>query len=181
MARILSQSQSFISSKMQSAPLKLLLLIPSSFVLGHRNRSTRSGKAKFIEIDLESSSFGADSEVLAIRKLDDFVERIIVERSTPDWVPFVPGSSFWVPPRRTKPRKVVDLFDKFVEPLSKEVSPSLANSRGWPCLDFFAKGSISGATRLAPLDTEFDTSNEVELEIEVKTSTITDNSNQPED
>ena len=46
---------------------------------------------------------------------------------------------------------------------------------------FLGIGSISGATRLAPLDTEFDTSNEVELEIEVKTSTITDNSNQPED
>ncbi|CAK9329867.1 unnamed protein product [Citrullus colocynthis] len=180
MARILSLSQSFISSKLQSAPLKLSLLIPSSFALGHRNRSTRSGKVKFIEIDLESSSFGPDSEVLAIRKLDDFVQKIIVERSTPDWLPFVPGSSFWVPPRRTKPRRVVDLFDKLVEPIIKEDSPSPANARGWPCLDFFAKESISGATRLAPVDTELETSNEVELEIEVKT-TSTDNSSQPED
>lgn len=181
MARILSLSQSFISAKLQSAPLKLSLLIPSSFVLGHRNRSTRSGKVKFIEIDLESSSFAADSEVLAIRKLDDFVQKIIVERSTPDWLPFVPGSSFWVPPRRNKPRKVVDLFDKLVEPLTKEESPSLANARGWPCLDFFAKESISGATRLVPVDSELETSNELELEIEVKTPTSTDNSNQPED
>lgn len=139
MARILSQSQS-ICSKLQSSPFRLSLLIPSSFAFGHRNRSTRSGKVKFIEIDLESSSFGADSEVLAIRKLDDFVQKIIVERSTPDWLPFVPGSSFWVPPRRNKPRKVVDLFDKLVEPFTKEESPSLANARGWPCLDFFAKG-----------------------------------------
>lgn len=135
MARVFSLSQSFISSKFQ-----LSVLIPSSFTLGHRNRSTRSGKVKFIEIDLESSSFGADSEILAIRKLDDFVQRIIVERSTPDWLPFVPGSSFWVPPRRNKPRRVVDLFDKLVEPIAKEDSPSLANARGWPCLDFFAKG-----------------------------------------
>lgn len=140
MARILALSQSLLCSKFQSSPFRLSLLIPSSFALGHRNRSTRSGKVKFIEIDLESSSFGGDSDVLAIRKLDDFVQKIIVERSTPDWIPFVPGSSFWVPPRRNKPRKVVDLFDKLVEPLTKEESPSLANARGWPCLEFFAKG-----------------------------------------
>ncbi|KGN65481.1 uncharacterized protein LOC101223203 [Cucumis sativus] len=174
MARVFSLSQSFISSKFQ-----LSVLIPSSFTLGHRNRSTRSGKVKFIEVDLESSSYGADSEILAIRKLDDFVQRIIVERSTPDWLPFVPGSSFWVPPRRNKPRRVVDLFDKLVEPIAKEDSPSLANARGWPCLDFFAKESISGPTRLAPVDTELETSNE--LEIDVKTPTSKDNSNHPED
>jgi len=34
-------------------------------------------------------------EVLGLRKLEDALHSIIVRQSAPDWLPFVPGSSYW--------------------------------------------------------------------------------------
>ncbi|KAK7325338.1 hypothetical protein VNO77_29500 [Canavalia gladiata] len=33
-----------------------------------------------------------------IRKLEDAIHCIVVRRSAPDWLPFLPGASYWVPP-----------------------------------------------------------------------------------
>ena len=74
-----------------------------------------------------------------LKKLDDIVQTILVQRATPDWLPFVPGSSFWVPPRLA-PLKVTDLVGKLADQLTDEESLSVATDRGWPCSQFFVHG-----------------------------------------
>uniref|UniRef100_A0A0R0GVJ7 Uncharacterized protein n=1 Tax=Glycine max TaxID=3847 RepID=A0A0R0GVJ7_SOYBN len=34
----------------------------------------------------------------ATKLLEEHVQRVMVKKATPDWLPFLPGSSFWVPP-----------------------------------------------------------------------------------
>ena len=71
-----------------------------------------------------------------LKKLDNIVQRILVQKATPDWLPFVPGSSFWVPPRRS-PIAVNDFVGRLADRLSDEESLSVATDRGWPCSRFF--------------------------------------------
>lgn len=144
MARVLSKSvlvRHSLSSRLLGGPISLLRT--------DRARSTLSGEPQLIEVDLDStssssssSSSDGDSEASMIRKLDDLVQRIIVQKSTPDWLPFVPGSSFWVPPR-ISPVKFVDLIGKLADQLSEEECLSLATDRGWPCSEFFVGGMVS--------------------------------------
>lgn len=99
-----------------------------------------------MEVDLESSpsrssSSDGEVEVLKMRKLEEAIHALFVEKSTPDWLPFIPGSSFWVPPRK-RPVDVVHLVEKLWNPSREEEVLNFATSRGWPSLEFFsAKGS----------------------------------------
>lgn len=63
-----------------------------------------------------------------------------MQRSTPDWLPFRPGSSFWVPPRSPKSLNVVDLVSKLANPMTEEEQLSLTTVRGWPSSEFFVQG-----------------------------------------
>lgn len=104
-----------------------------------------SFKAQMIEIDLDSSSTaasGGESEAdrLAIKKLEDIVQKIIVQRATPDWLPFMPGWSFWVPPQR-RPNTIVDWMSKVANQLTEEETLSLTTVRGWPCSSFLFEGT----------------------------------------
>jgi hypothetical protein len=123
--------------------------------LTHAHRSFSSSSARLIEIDLDASSSSSsssssstsqsdegdgDSESLLLKKLDDLIHRIMVQKSTPDWLPFVPGSSFWVPPRPGT-SKVLDLVGRLADQLGHEEPLSLTSSRGWPCSSFFLHGN----------------------------------------
>ncbi|XP_030535717.1 uncharacterized protein LOC115744602 [Rhodamnia argentea] len=152
MARLLSQTLLRHSRRALKPPP------PSITLITLRNRSNRSGK--LIEIDLESTLSSASSsssssssssassssasdeegEVLGLRGLEEAIHSIIVQKSTPDWIPFVPGSSFWVPPRR-RPVNVVDLVGKLARPLTfeEEENLSFATVRGWPSFEFLAR------------------------------------------
>ncbi|KAK9699438.1 hypothetical protein RND81_08G173400 [Saponaria officinalis] len=35
----------------------------------------------------------------ALRRLEEAVHRLIVKKAQPDWIPLVPGGSYWVPPK----------------------------------------------------------------------------------
>ncbi|TKY54529.1 hypothetical protein E2542_SST18939 [Spatholobus suberectus] len=54
-------------------------------IVCHRHRSSEATKSKWVEID-------------GVKLLEEHVRRIMVKKATPDWLPFLPGSSFWVPP-----------------------------------------------------------------------------------
>ncbi|VVA99575.1 unnamed protein product [Arabis nemorensis] len=109
---------------------------PSNFVCFNRRRF--SSKPQLIEIDLDSyASSKAEAEAAILKKLNEFVRRIIVHNSTPDWLPFSPGSSFWVPPHNNTAEKIANLVDKVTNPLTEEESYSLSSPNGWPCSSFF--------------------------------------------
>ncbi|KAH9619976.1 hypothetical protein KSS87_006868 [Heliosperma pusillum] len=56
-----------------------------------RNQSTQpeTGVAKTKE----------EVERAALKKLEDAIHRMIIKKSEPDWLPLVPGGSYWVPPK----------------------------------------------------------------------------------
>ncbi|XP_047317786.1 uncharacterized protein LOC124921202 [Impatiens glandulifera] len=107
------------------------------FLITNRTRSNLSGKGQLIDIDLESDG---DFEVMDMRRLEDVIHGIIVKRAAPDWLPFRPGSSYWVPPRN-RPSGVVDIIRKLASPLSEDEAMSLSSSRGWPSSAFFIEAS----------------------------------------
>ncbi|PSS01317.1 Coiled-coil domain-containing protein [Actinidia chinensis var. chinensis] len=151
MARVLSQTLARISSSPFPNPTIL-----SPRILIHRNRSNQTGKAQLVEVDLESEGGGGgEVEVMGVRKLEDVIHSIIVRRSAPDWLPFIPGSSYWVPARR-RPSGVVELVGKLTNLLSDEENMSFTSERGWPSAAYF----IEGRTYPVPLD--------VQVKVEVK-------------
>ncbi|KAF7154624.1 hypothetical protein RHSIM_Rhsim01G0117300 [Rhododendron simsii] len=149
MARVFSQALTRLSSTSPKFPNPTTLSYnpPSPLsprILTQRNRSNQSGKAQLLEVDLDSSSSsssdgasaGGEVEVMGVRRLEDVIHGIIVRRSAPDWLPFVPGSSYWVPPRRRAPG-IVEFVGKLANPLSEEESMSFATERGWPSTAYF--------------------------------------------
>ncbi|KAJ6372802.1 hypothetical protein OIU76_027181 [Salix suchowensis] len=124
------------------ASLKSPPLIP--LYLHHRHLSS---KPQLIEINLSSPSLQSDGgngsedeEGFLVKKLEEILHRVMLQKSTPDWLPFRPGSSFWVPPILS----VNDLIHKFSGyKLSDEETLSLTTCRGWPSASYFIKAGIN--------------------------------------
>ncbi|KAL6659100.1 hypothetical protein ACP70R_003140 [Stipagrostis hirtigluma subsp. patula] len=129
-------------------------------------------KVEVIEIDL-SSDADADAdagsspasshsvEVVGIRRLEEAIHGVMVRRATPDWLPFVPGGSFWVPPLR-RPQGVAELVGRIAAaggaegpfgaggggavevveidaPMTEEEALSFSTARGWPSASYFVE------------------------------------------
>ncbi|KAG7966090.1 hypothetical protein I3843_08G032700 [Carya illinoinensis] len=172
MARILAQTP------LRLSPLRYAPFMAQPVIWPCAHRSFSSGRGRLIEIDLDSTSSGSSSssssslwedegklEALAMKKLDDLIHRIIVQKSTPDWLPFVPGSSFWVPPRPGT-SKVIDLVGKLANQLNQEESLSITSLRGWPCSSFFLSGNGSLCSK--NVDSKDKGSIDVEAEVKLK-------------
>ncbi|XP_068481701.1 uncharacterized protein [Phaseolus vulgaris] len=105
-----------------------------SLAVALRRRSSKAGASQVVEVDM------AEYDV-ALKHFDDLIHRILVKKATPDWLPFVPGSSFWVPPRPS-PTNVVDLVHRLTrEDDRPHDSPLLSTLRGWPSSNFFINGN----------------------------------------
>ncbi|XP_065862763.1 uncharacterized protein [Euphorbia lathyris] len=103
-----------------------------------------SFKPQFTEIDLASCSSSTASEVDGderIRMMEDLVNRVMLRNSTPDWLPFLPGSSFWVPPANPC-LNATDLDQKLVDSFTAEEFIALT-SRGLPSYEYFVSGDAS--------------------------------------
>lgn len=118
-------------------------LLPSSRSIFFRSQSSnrRSNLGELIEIDIAASQSQSQSDPLS-QKLEDAVHRIMVRRAAPDWLPFLPGASYWVPPRRSQSHGIAKLVEKLANPVGDEESVSVASGRGWPCSDYFIKGFL---------------------------------------
>ncbi|GKV26750.1 hypothetical protein SLE2022_379710 [Rubroshorea leprosula] len=90
--------------------------------------------------DLSDPSDSSSSTDPLLRKLEDAIHRIIVRRSAPDWLPFLPGSSYWVPPPTSQSYGIAQLVEKLANPLTHEESMSTTTVRGWPSSEYFIKG-----------------------------------------
>ncbi|XP_062195921.1 uncharacterized protein LOC133899038 [Phragmites australis] len=128
-----------------------------------------------IEIDLTeedaASAPGSASpsiEVVGIRRLEEAIHGVMVRRATPEWLPFVPGGSFWVPPVR-RPHGIAELMgriaatrgaeevvgavDGAVEivevdaPMTEEETLSFSTAQGWPSASYFVEGKSLHATK----------------------------------
>ena len=113
---------------------------PSIGVLATRHRSSRSGKSQLLEINLESES--GDVEVMGIRILEDAIHRIMIQRLAPDWLPFIPGSSYWVPPTRRQ-IDLVKCLGKLAGEMSAENVLAVTAVRGWPSASYFIQGVVN--------------------------------------
>ncbi|KAG2322835.1 hypothetical protein Bca4012_058303 [Brassica carinata] len=113
--------------------------LPSSRTIFFRSQSSnrRSNRGELYEIDIAASQ--SQSDPLS-QKLEDAVHRIMVRRAAPDWLPFLPGASYWVPPRRSQSHGIAKLVEKLANPIGDEESISISSGRGWPSSDYFIKG-----------------------------------------
>ena len=127
-------------------------------------------KVEVIEIDLTEDDAAAPGgspaaapsvEVVGIRRLEEAIHGVMVRRATPDWLPFVPGGSFWVPPLR-RPQGVAELVGRIAAaggaeglvgaaggavevveldaPMTEEEALSFSTARGWPSASYFVEG-----------------------------------------
>lgn len=158
MARLLSQS---LARKWPTSTLSPRLLTHL-----RRSKSNSSGggddvpHSHIIEIDLDSSTHSspsdpdsaATSELISggIHRLEDVIHTVIVRRSAPDWLPFLPGYSYWVPPRHLTvrhPHNIVEVIGKISEAktgpslLSDDELMAVTSARGWPSSNYFFPGT----------------------------------------
>ena len=133
MARSLSQTltltRHFSAKSPQPSSSSILLTLRTQSNLPSRNSNDLT--------DLTDASASSDP---LLRKLEDAIHRIIVRRSAPDWLPFLPGSSYWVPPPRSRNYGLTQLVEKLANPLTEEESMSTTTVRGWPSSEYFMQG-----------------------------------------
>ncbi|KAK4414859.1 hypothetical protein Salat_2592900 [Sesamum alatum] len=152
----------FLSQSLPRASLRP----PTALISHHRHRSNKTHQAQLIEVDLDAASSSqpdspeASAEVitLGIKKLEEAIHSIIVRRAAPDWLPFLPGYSYWVPPRATSMRNhpagsMIEVIGKLTasgttrnrrlqnELLSEDEQMSLTSAKGWPSSGFFIEGT----------------------------------------
>ncbi|WCJ42280.1 hypothetical protein M5689_023099 [Euphorbia peplus] len=94
-----------------------------------------SSKPQFSEIDLASCSGSTVDEEERMTMMEELVKRVVLRNSTPDWLPFLPGSSFWVPPVK-RCLNPADLERTLVQSITPQDFFPL-NSRGLPSYDYF--------------------------------------------
>lgn len=120
-----------------------------------------SDKVDFVEIDLSeespSSSSGSDEggagdsatvqAQMGMRRLEDAIQGVLVRRAAPEWLPFVPGASYWVPPL-PRPLGVGNLLAgtlytaRGTAAMTEEEALSLTTVRGWPSAAYFVEGEV---------------------------------------
>ncbi|KAH6831716.1 hypothetical protein C2S53_008649 [Perilla frutescens var. hirtella] len=111
-------SSLFFSSAARSRAVRRLSTLPES------------------SLHMEMAAAEADAEEKAVEKMEDVIHNFVVRRSKPDWLAFVPGASYWVPPRRTS-YGVAGVFEKLANALTDEEYLSLTTLQGWPSSAFY--------------------------------------------
>ncbi|KAL6496375.1 hypothetical protein OROGR_029633 [Orobanche gracilis] len=156
MSRILSQYLSRSS-----------LRPPASLTSHHRYCSSKTRGPQIIEVveidqvsssQIDSTEAAAEVITIGIKKLEDAIHSIIVRRSAPDWLPFLPGFSYWVPPRHSVMRgggaqplegSTIGVTGKLaasglnmdrilpLDLLSGDENMAFASAKGWPASSFY--------------------------------------------
>ncbi|XP_062226653.1 uncharacterized protein LOC133924928 [Phragmites australis] len=138
---------------------------PSAF----RFRTSRalSAKVEFVEIDLSEESpssassaeggVGDSAPPMGMRRLEDAILGVLVRRAAPDWLPFVPGGSYWLPPM-PRPLGVTNLLGAAVYTargaavMTEEEVMCFTTPRGWPSAAYFVEGKFPHPVKRARED-----------------------------
>ncbi|CAM8894791.1 unnamed protein product [Rhodiola kirilowii] len=155
-------------------------LLANRLAVSLKHRHTVA-EGTLIEIDLETSTETGESSAVRIVRLEDLMHTIMAQRSAPSWIPFIPGSSYWVPPKLS-PKKVANLLNKFSlgPALSVEEAMSLTTVRGWPSSDHLLRGNKSQSQ--SEVRAKLKDSKTAKTEVQVKVVDIESNdSNNEED
>ncbi|CAM8948022.1 unnamed protein product [Rhodiola kirilowii] len=125
---------------------------PPRRIFAYRNQSNKPIEDPDMESD-SASSVAADpsltdlDHLLALRRIESAMHQILVKKSTPGWLPFVPGGSYWVPPvSSNKSNSVAEMVEKSASSLKKEEKAAARNERsvrterGWPSKAYFFRG-----------------------------------------
>eukprot|EP00252_Welwitschia_mirabilis_P019962 TRINITY_DN4776_c0_g2_i2.p1 TRINITY_DN4776_c0_g2~~TRINITY_DN4776_c0_g2_i2.p1 ORF type:complete len:171 (-),score=35.36 TRINITY_DN4776_c0_g2_i2:290-802(-) len=105
--------------------------------LPRKGRTDRRKRiAQVIEVEVENPE---DAQKVMAKKLEKLIHDTIVRRAAPDWLPFLPGSSYWVPPPTPKLGKSIQIA--LANSLSDADLLSLSTARrGWPSSSYFLQG-----------------------------------------
>ncbi|XP_042054733.1 uncharacterized protein LOC121799432 [Salvia splendens] len=131
-------------SRILSQSLARASLAPSNaLITHHRHRSTKPARAQLIEVDLDSDSPDPEAVSLGVKRLQDAIHSIIVRRAAPYWLPFLPGHSYWVPPRAASSRYTLASISHPLQHqlLSEDEQMSLLSANGWPSSTYFIQGT----------------------------------------
>jgi len=129
-------------------------LLNARFRSGGSSRKDSEGGGQLIEVDLGDSATENgenSSEVFGIKRLEDAIHGILVRRAAPDWLPFLPGTSYWVPPRKNNGTLVELLGRLSSNPMTQEESLSFTTSRGWPSSAYFIEGGSQHQVEVVPV------------------------------
>lgn len=117
---------------------------PCRFLVRHQSSQSGNNNNNPIVI-IGDQQQQLDFETFTVQRIEDAIHGIIVKRSAPDWLPFRPGYSYWVPPRRDS-YGIAELVHTFSNNLGHDELMSLTTSRGWPSSTLFDNGTAHGNT-----------------------------------
>ncbi|XP_057537032.1 uncharacterized protein LOC130814824 [Amaranthus tricolor] len=110
-----------------SSSSSIFKLLPNSLIQS-RNFAT---KPRLLDVDLKSLDAG-----IGTGDIEDAIHNIVALRLAPDWLVFVPGSSYWVPP---KPPALTTFVQNFS---NSEDSLFVSSRRNSLSSSFFSQGSV---------------------------------------
>ncbi|GAA0152956.1 hypothetical protein LIER_44104 [Lithospermum erythrorhizon] len=123
---------------------------PSLSSVSQRHRSFKVNHPQLISIDLDSTAEGGAADIAAgIRNLEEALQSIIARRAAPDWLPFLPGYSYYVPPPTSNSQhgRFFEVLGQFSEGknrrgslLNREETMSFSRGVGWPSSAYFIEG-----------------------------------------
>ncbi|KAF8658634.1 hypothetical protein HU200_059100 [Digitaria exilis] len=159
MARVLSSRATTLARRLgaQAQPQPVV-------VLSRRHSHTRRRAEEFIEVEAAGPSATAPADAAAVaQRLEEAIDGAMARMAEPDWAPFRPGTSYFVPPRPAGAGlEILALIRQgggFVEApaprrglSTDEARAVAAASRGYPCSTYFIDGHFPDEVESSSLD-----------------------------
>ncbi|XP_066370424.1 uncharacterized protein [Miscanthus floridulus] len=146
MARVLSSRAAAVLARRLGAQPQ------PGVVLSRRHNHTRRPAAGVLEEDAAGPSAPAADASALSRPLEEAIDSAMARAAEPDWAPFRPGTSYFVPPRPAGVAQgILALIGHGGGHIGSSASPRrglstdearavVADSRGYPCSTYFIKG-----------------------------------------
>jgi len=158
MARVLSSRAAILARRLgaQAQP-------QPGVVLSRRHSHTRRRAAEVPEADAAGPSNTPSDAAAVARRLEEAIDGAMARMAEPEWAPFRPGTSYFVPPRPAGAAlgilALVSYGGGFVESAAprRELSADEARavaaaSRGHPCSTYFIDGHFPDEMKSSSLD-----------------------------